>query len=249
MVTPTYSLDDSLTIKVRAAVPVLQVEQCSLPAQCLAGEVALATLSMRNAGTRPMGDLRVLCSHPAYISHLQSGTDLYAAGKQSDTLRLGNNIRHTTPHTVLPQGQVLAAGETTALHIAYRGDDTGMHEISWLFVYTEPVGAVHQGSSVYAAADAERTITTGRRSRTRVHITVQPHSGSSTFVGHSSADMDFHGDVRARHLSRHRQSAAGRRSRDRASVSRIGSMAHWTDPRKPQVSIIAPSEWRGLVLT
>jgi hypothetical protein len=26
-------------------------------------------------------------------------------------------------------------------------------------------------------------------------------------------------------------------------------MVHWTDPRKPQVSIIAPSEWRGLVLT
>ena len=45
MVTPTYSSDDSLTIKVRAAVPVLQVEQCSLPAQCLAGEVGLATLS------------------------------------------------------------------------------------------------------------------------------------------------------------------------------------------------------------
>ena len=141
MVTPTYSSDDSLTIKVRAAVPVLEVEQCSLPAQCLAGEVGLATLSLRNAGTRSMGDVRVLCSHPAYISHVQRGTDLYASVQQSRTLRLGNEIRHIAPHAVLPQGQALAAGESTVLHIAYRGDDTGVHDISWLFVYTEPVSS------------------------------------------------------------------------------------------------------------
>ena len=65
---PAYDDDSSLSITISPSRPLLSVGGHGLPRELYAGEVCSATLSLRNSGTQPMGNLRVLCSRPNFVT-------------------------------------------------------------------------------------------------------------------------------------------------------------------------------------
>ena len=153
---PTYDVDKSLMVTVTPASAVLSVTVPTFPNVLYHGEVATSSLRLENIGDRSMRNLRVLPSHPNFVTIIDQGeqhlggfrlwSDAWTNGaayqgaqviQQNGLLTLSNSLIHTKPTVIAHH---LLPSETMDLAVIYRGASLGSHTLSWLFVFEDEVG-------------------------------------------------------------------------------------------------------------